>query len=91
MVNLLFFIHGRVSRGRTDIRIPTANIPSEIRPLVEAVNQALDRLERGFRYSGNLPPTRRMNCALRLPSFGRVLKRWRIPRCFMSCIMTSTP
>jgi signal transduction histidine kinase len=34
---------------RTDIRIATEDIPMEIRPLVEAVNQAFDRLERGFR------------------------------------------
>jgi signal transduction histidine kinase len=34
---------------RIDIRIPSANIPNEIRPLVDAVNQAFDRLERGYR------------------------------------------
>jgi signal transduction histidine kinase len=33
---------------RTDIRIPNTNIPTEIQPLVEAVNLAFDRLERGY-------------------------------------------
>jgi signal transduction histidine kinase len=33
---------------RTDIRIPSDNIPTEIQPLVEAVNLAFDRLERGY-------------------------------------------
>jgi len=37
-----------ISPTRTDVRLPTAAIPNEILPLVIAVNQALDRLERGF-------------------------------------------
>jgi signal transduction histidine kinase len=34
---------------RTDIRLPVTGIPDEIRSLVVAVNQALDRLEYGLR------------------------------------------
>ena len=38
-----------ISPMRTDVRLPTTDIPREILPLVTAVNQALERLERGFR------------------------------------------
>src|SRR5262245_1438563 len=38
-----------ISPTRIDVRLPVDDIPREILPLVIAVNQALDRLEDGFR------------------------------------------
>ena len=38
-----------ISPARTDVRLPAHAMPREILPLVNAVNQALERLEHGFR------------------------------------------
>ena len=42
-------IASQIGPARTDVRLPTGEIPREVRPLVSAVNLALDRLEEGFR------------------------------------------
>ena len=38
-----------IGPDRTDVRLPLDSMPSEIKPLVSTINQALDRLEHGFR------------------------------------------
>jgi len=40
---------GAIDPASLELRLPTQDIPREIVPLVRAVNQALDRLEHGFR------------------------------------------
>jgi len=42
-------IAGGIGPARPGVRLPTDEIPREVRPLVSAVNQGLDRLEEGFR------------------------------------------
>jgi signal transduction histidine kinase len=39
----------QIAPNRTDVRLPVNEIPSEVHPLLTAVNQALDRLDQGFR------------------------------------------
>jgi signal transduction histidine kinase len=45
---------GAISPSRIDLRLPADCMPREIAPLVEAVNQAFDRLEQGFRAQRDL-------------------------------------
>lgn len=45
---------GSISPERLDPRLPIKGMPREIMPLVEAVNQAFDRMEAGFRAQRDL-------------------------------------
>ncbi len=40
---------GSIHPNRIDVRLPTTGLPDEVVPLVTAMNQALDRIEAGFR------------------------------------------
>src|SRR5665213_718282 len=42
-------IASEIGPTRTDVRLPTGEIPREVQPLESAINLALDRLEEGFR------------------------------------------
>lgn len=38
----------RISPNRLEVRLPVHDVPNEILPLVTSINQALDRIEKGF-------------------------------------------
>jgi signal transduction histidine kinase len=45
---------GAITPSRIDVRLPLDGMPQEIAPMVRAVNEALERLERGFRAQRDL-------------------------------------
>jgi signal transduction histidine kinase len=45
---------GAISPSRIGLRLPLQSMPREIAPLIQAVNQAFDRLERGFKAQRDL-------------------------------------
>jgi signal transduction histidine kinase len=48
-LNALSALASRINPRATNLRLPTQGVPREVRPLVEAINQALFRLDEGYR------------------------------------------
>jgi signal transduction histidine kinase len=65
-----------IGPGSTDVRLSSDQLPSEVVPLVEAVNKAFDRLEQGYRaqrdFSSNVAHEVRTPLAVLLSTINRM-------------------